>query len=153
MSFHLDIEAWFDHTDFEVTHRHPGSGHEFHIDVAIRTDFNGEHSIKLQLDETRARALRDKLTAALQDCYFEHERPHREEPPLVDRSPQKADDPAQCETPSCGNEAAPGKSRCRVCILDAVDAHDKQVGRCLIHPEFRVGECPICLDKRVPTDA
>lgn len=115
MSFHLDIEAWFGHTDFEVTHHHPGSGHEFHIDVEIKTEFNGEHNIKLQLDETRARDLRDKLTAALQDCYFEHERPHREEPPLVDRSPRKA-----------------------------ADEHDQEVGQCLLHPEFRARDCPLC---------
>ena len=96
MSFQLDIEACFEHTEFRVTHHHPGFGHEFHIDVAIKPEFSGEHNVKLQLDETRARELRDKLTAALQDCYSEHERVHREGPPLVDRSPRKSTRPCPC---------------------------------------------------------
>jgi len=91
MSFQLEIEAWFEHTDFDVVAPLISSGSEFHIDVNVRTEFRGEHNIKLQLNETNARALRDDLTEALKKCYYEHERVHSEEPPLVDRSPQKAD--------------------------------------------------------------
>lgn len=72
----LDIEGWFEFTTFEVDHHHPGSGEEFHIDVKICTEFQGSHDIKLQLNETNARNLRNKLTTALKDCYCEREQEH-----------------------------------------------------------------------------
>jgi hypothetical protein len=77
MSFTLDIEGWFDYTKFEVEHYHPGSGEDFHIDVKICTEFEGDHNIKLQLSESSARRLRDKLTTALHDAYWSHEAAHR----------------------------------------------------------------------------
>ncbi len=78
--FKLVIEGWFEFTTFEVEHHHPGSGEEFHIDVKICTEFQGSHDIKLQLNETNARCLRDKLTTALYDCYADHEAHHKGPP-------------------------------------------------------------------------
>jgi hypothetical protein len=77
MSFALDIEGWFEHTKFEVDHHHPGGGEEFQIDVKICTELGGDHNIKLQLSESSARRLRDKLTTALHDAYWDHEAEHR----------------------------------------------------------------------------
>ena len=73
MAFSIDIESWFDYTDFETEVRHPGSGEEFHIDLKIKTEFQGDHNVRLQLSQSSAKRLRDKLTAALHEAYLHQE--------------------------------------------------------------------------------
>jgi hypothetical protein len=81
VSFKLEIEGWYEHTTFETEVHHPGSGREFQIDLKICTEYaelesNRDHNIVLQLSESSARRLRDKLTAAIHEAYFMHEEEH-----------------------------------------------------------------------------
>lgn len=73
----VNLEGWFQYTQFSTLVHHPGSGEEYHIDVGIHTgpglydseakQCRGEPdpSITLQLSETTAQRLRDALDKAL----------------------------------------------------------------------------------------
>lgn len=82
MGINLDIEGWFNYTDFDVEVEHPGSGEEYHLTVGIRTDYpsHNNDNVTMVLSETTAKRLIEKLSEGLKQVHNARSRGEDVEP-------------------------------------------------------------------------